>query len=107
MRRTRLQFSEGEEVDIIPHHLLRKYIAYAKQYVHPKISPEAAAVIKDHYLDLRQHHRHVDSTPVTTRQLESLMRLTEVCATGILTLACKNFESLMLLLHCFSIVGAS
>jgi DNA helicase MCM8 len=76
----RLKFHRGETLDPIPQHLMRKYIAYAKQYVHPKISPEAAAMIKDYYLNLRKHHRSIDSTPVTTRQLESLVRLTEARA---------------------------
>ncbi|CAG7726014.1 unnamed protein product [Allacma fusca] len=76
----RLKFQRGESVDLIPHQLMRKYIAYAKQYVRPKISTEAATIIKEYYLDLRKHHRHLDSTPVTTRQLESLVRLTEARA---------------------------
>ncbi len=65
-------------MDIISHQLLRKYIAYARQYVHPVLSQDAAAVIKEYYLKLRVKHRTVDSTPVTTRQLESLLRLTQV-----------------------------
>jgi len=76
--RERLRVQVGEQVDLIPHHLMRKYIAYARQYVRPKISPEAGAILKEYYLNLRVKHRMVDSTPVTTRQLESLVRLTEV-----------------------------
>ena len=30
------------------------------------------------YLDLRRQHHSADSTPITTRQLESLIRLTQV-----------------------------
>ena len=30
------------------------------------------------YLELRKHRQSPDSTPITTRQLESLIRLTEV-----------------------------
>ena len=32
------------------------------------------------YLDLRKTHHTTDSTPITTRQLESLIRLTEARA---------------------------
>ena len=32
------------------------------------------------YLDLRRQHQTQDSTPITTRQLESLIRLTEARA---------------------------
>lgn len=41
----------------IPHELISKYIAYARQYVHPKLSPEACKVIQDFYLKLRQKHQ--------------------------------------------------
>ena len=34
--------------------------------------------MQEFYLDLRKNHQTADSTPITTRQLESLIRLTEV-----------------------------
>lgn len=68
----------GESIDPIPPCLLRKYISYARQYVHPSLSGEAAQVIQEFYLLLRAQAHPSDSTPVTTRQLESLIRLTEV-----------------------------
>lgn len=68
----------GESIDPIPPCLLRKYISYARQYVHPSLSGEAAQVIQEFYLQLRSQAHPADSTPVTTRQLESLIRLTEV-----------------------------
>uniref|UniRef100_A0A8C8VKP9 DNA helicase MCM8 n=1 Tax=Pelusios castaneus TaxID=367368 RepID=A0A8C8VKP9_9SAUR len=73
----RLKVTPGENVDAIPHQLLRKYVGYARQYVHPKLSPEAAHVLQEFYLELRKQNRGADSTPITTRQLESLIRLTE------------------------------
>ncbi|XP_074661306.1 DNA helicase MCM8-like [Tubulanus polymorphus] len=76
----RLQVSQGEQFDPIPLPLLRKYVGYARKYVHPKISPEAAKILQKFYLELRKNHHHKDSTPITTRQLESLMRLTEARA---------------------------
>eukprot|EP00795_Rhopilema_esculentum_P003026 gene3026-1294_t len=57
-----------------------KYIAYARKYVHPKLSPEAATILQDFYLMLRRQYRGPDSTPVTTRQLESLIRLSQARA---------------------------
>lgn len=68
----------GESIDAIPPCLLRKYISYARQYVHPSLSGEAAQIIQEFYLSLRAQAHPADSTPVTTRQLESLIRLTEV-----------------------------
>ncbi|XP_070697113.1 DNA helicase MCM8 [Pempheris klunzingeri] len=76
----RLQISAGESVDPIPACLLRKYISYARQYVHPSLSHEAAQTIQDFYLSLRSQAHSADSTPITTRQLESLIRLTEARA---------------------------
>lgn len=75
----------GETIDPIPVSLLRKYISYARQYVHPSLSPEAAQTIQAFYLSLRSQAHSADSTPITTRQLESLIRLTEVgfCMLGV------------------------
>ncbi|XP_015800528.3 DNA helicase MCM8 [Nothobranchius furzeri] len=76
----RLQIPAGESVDLIPACLLRKYISYARQYVHPSLSPEAAQTLQDFYLSLRSQSNSADATPITTRQLESLIRLTEARA---------------------------
>ncbi|XP_031730088.1 DNA helicase MCM8-like [Anarrhichthys ocellatus] len=76
----RLQVPAGETVDPIPVSLLRKYISYARQYVHPSLSPEAAKTLQTFYLSLRSQAHSADSTPITTRQLESLIRLTEARA---------------------------
>lgn len=80
-----VQIPAGETVDPIPVCLLRKYISYARQYVHPSLSPEAAKILQDFYLSLRSQAHSADSTPITTRQLESLIRLTEVgfCMFGV------------------------
>lgn len=76
----RLEVPPGECVDPIPAPLLRKYVSYARLYVHPSLSPEAAHTLQDFYLTLRSHTHSSDSTPITTRQLESLIRLTEARA---------------------------
>ncbi|XP_076463609.1 DNA helicase MCM8-like [Babylonia areolata] len=76
----KLKVRQGEPFDPLPPPLLRKYIGYARKYVHPKIGPEAAKVLQTFYLDLRKRHHAKDSTPITTRQLESLIRLTEARA---------------------------
>ncbi|KAG0243034.1 DNA replication licensing factor mcm8 [Mortierella sp. GBA43] len=76
----RLRMTEDDQLALIPQPLLRKYIAYARQYVHPRLSPEAAATLQEFYLMLRTKHRSPDGTPVTTRQLESLIRMSEARA---------------------------
>lgn len=78
----------GEEH--VPPPLLRKYIGYARKYVHPKLTEKAKELLKAFYLELREKHRSDDTTPVTNRQLESLIRLTEARAKAELrTEACK------------------
>lgn len=76
----RLKVVPGEEIDPIPHQLLRKYIGYARQYVYPRLSTEAAQILQDFYLELRKQSQRLNSSPITTRQLESLIRLTEARA---------------------------
>ncbi|OWF54901.1 DNA helicase MCM8-like [Mizuhopecten yessoensis] len=76
----RLKVPRGEAFDPIPAQLLRKYVGYARKYVRPKIGKEAATVLQEFYLELRKQHQTQDSTPITTRQLESLIRLTEARA---------------------------
>ena len=53
-------------------------LGYARRYVHPRLSPEAATQLQEFYLELRRQRQTGDCTPITTRQLESLIRLTEV-----------------------------
>ncbi|KAJ3113697.1 DNA replication licensing factor mcm8 [Phlyctochytrium bullatum] len=76
----RLSIRGLESFDPIPHSLLRKYIAYARAYVSPEMSQEAAELLQAFYLNLRKNHRSPDGNPITTRQLESLVRLAEARA---------------------------
>ena len=76
----RLKTLASDRFDPLPGNLLRKYIGYARKYVHPQLTSEAATVLQEFYLNLRQKHRSQDSTPITTRQIESLVRLAEARA---------------------------
>ena len=65
--------------DLLPSALFQVYVRYARTYVHPKLSDEAAAAIKDFYLALRrQNNPYSGALPVTTRQLEALIRMSQV-----------------------------
>ncbi|CAI8614550.1 unnamed protein product [Vicia faba] len=64
----------------LPGQLLRKYIAYARSFVFPRMSKPAADIIQKFYLKLRDHNVSADGTPITARQLESLVRLAEARA---------------------------
>ncbi|KAN0025797.1 hypothetical protein ACTFIU_000060 [Dictyostelium citrinum] len=76
----KLLITQGQEINLIPTVILRKYISYAKKYVSPRLSEEAIKVIQNFYLELRSKSTSSDSMPVTTRQLESLIRLAEARA---------------------------
>ena len=71
----RLQLAAGQPWDPLPPIIMRKYIAYARKYCHPILDDGAKQVIQDFYLQLRKRKNFMDSTPVTTRQLEALIRL--------------------------------
>lgn len=62
--------------DLVPQGTLRKYIAYARQYVRPRVSEAAKSVLKEFYLDLRQRQEKLGNIPIFFRTLEALIRLT-------------------------------
>jgi replicative DNA helicase Mcm len=62
---------------------LRKYIAYAKQHIHPQLTDSAIKEIKDYYLKMRASgstESGIKSIPISARQLEGLVRLSEAVA---------------------------
>ena len=63
----------------LSHEVMRKYITYAQAYCHPRLTGEAAEILQTFYLELRSR-APADGTPVTARQLESLVRLAEARA---------------------------
>eukprot|EP00111_Clytia_hemisphaerica_P002704 TCONS_00007630-protein len=75
-----LKIKRGENFDPVPPQLLRKYIQYARKYVNPKLSTDASKILQEFYLNLRKQQQGPDSTPITTRQLEAMIRLTEARA---------------------------
>ncbi len=61
--------------------LLRKYIAYARRDIHPKLTDKAIAALQKFYVDMRSGAVDEDSpVPITARQLEALVRLSEASA---------------------------
>ena len=66
--------------ELLPLPALRKYVAFARRHCSPMLLPEAGLVLKDFYRELRARHGSDDGMPITTRQLESLLRLSEARA---------------------------
>ncbi len=60
--------------------LLRKYIAYAKKHVMPRLSDAAAKRIQDYYVELRQIGMRAGAVAITPRQIEGLVRMAEASA---------------------------
>ena len=66
--------------DIIEKNLLKKYVAYARQTVRPVLGDEAKDRIKDFYVQLRKLGKQDGAVPITPRQIEGLIRLSEASA---------------------------
>ena len=73
----------GEEM-AIPRDLFRKYIAYAKQRIKPKLDNDAVEEIKRFYIELRNMPVASESAmrpiPISARQLQALIRMSEASA---------------------------
>ncbi|MBU0958072.1 MAG: minichromosome maintenance protein MCM [Nanoarchaeota archaeon] len=70
--------------NIIDRELFRKYIAFSKQKVKPQLTDDAINEIKKFYVDLRNMPVSGDSVtrplPISARQLEALIRMSEASA---------------------------
>jgi DNA replication licensing factor MCM5 len=70
---------------LVPIDKLRRYIAYARRRCTPRLSAEAADLLRTAYVAVRQELRDRSAdgpapVPIAVRQLESLIRLTEALA---------------------------
>jgi len=60
---------------------LRKYVAYARGHIYPTLTKVARNTIRDYYLQIRkQGEAEGASVPITARQLEAFVRLSEASA---------------------------
>jgi DNA replicative helicase MCM subunit Mcm2 (Cdc46/Mcm family) len=66
--------------ELLPVSALRKYVAFARRHCNPQLLPEAGIVLCEFYKELRLKHGSDEGMPITTRQLESLLRLSEARA---------------------------
>lgn len=86
----RLKIEKPADFTPISQEMMQKYIGYARKHCYPLLSSKAAEEIKKFYLELRKTSHGIDSIPVTTRQLEALIRLSQARArvdlSGVVTL---------------------
>ncbi|MEM0200902.1 MAG: minichromosome maintenance protein MCM [Candidatus Micrarchaeaceae archaeon] len=76
------QEKEYEQVEKQPINteLLRKYVAYARKNIKPRLNSEASQRIQDYYVELRKIGMKQGAVPITPRQIEGLVRLSEASA---------------------------
>ncbi|KAI0437945.1 MCM2/3/5 family protein [Xylaria telfairii] len=74
---------EGE----VPVERMRRYLSYCKSRCAPRLSPEAAEKLSSHFVSIRKqvHASEIEansrsSIPITVRQLEAIVRITEALA---------------------------
>ena len=75
---------EGKK-GIIDEEMIKKYIAYARQQCRPTLTDSAIAEIKEYYVKMRggtdsSDEKAYKPIPITARQLEALVRLSEASA---------------------------
>ena len=67
----------------LPLQQVKDYIAYAREYCKPQMTDAAANVLQDYFMRLRHpddNQSRRDNVPITTRQLEALIRLSQARA---------------------------
>ncbi|KAG6829285.1 hypothetical protein H0H92_005038 [Tricholoma furcatifolium] len=76
---------------------MKRYIAYCKSKCAPRLSPDAQEMLSSHFVDLRKHVQQVErdndersSIPITIRQLEAIIRISESLAKMTLSAVVKN-----------------
>ncbi|MHC1605734.1 MAG: minichromosome maintenance protein MCM [Candidatus Methanofastidiosia archaeon] len=78
-----IEAHRGKEENISPKiekDLLVKYISYAKRNINPHLSEEATEKLHKFYVDIRKMGKEGAPVPITARQLEALIRLSEARA---------------------------
>ncbi|KAG8159465.1 hypothetical protein KVR01_011126 [Diaporthe batatas] len=79
--------AEAEVESEIPVEMMKRYLSYCKSRCAPRLSPEAAEKLSSHFVQIRKqvHASELEantrsSIPITVRQLEAIVRITESLA---------------------------
>jgi DNA helicase MCM8 len=79
----RLEWVSKFQKHPLPADLVRDYISYAREYCKPVLTKDAGEILKDYFMSLRypeDGRNRKDTVPITTRQLEALIRLSQARA---------------------------
>ena len=109
----RLQQKPGELKSEIEAGLFRKYLTYAKRKINPVLTDAAIDEILDFYINLRNtatpgNEQEIRPIPISARQLEALVRLSEGSARVRLSKKVTRVDAkraIRLLRHCLMQVG--
>ena len=78
--------TQHREFDTIPLDVLKRYIAYCRDICHPRLEEEAAEELQNQYVLIRDSVRQRSQAggaapiPITVRQLEAIVRISEALA---------------------------
>ena len=78
--------AEDNEEEAERERFIRRYVEYARHHVYPRLTEEAALRLRDKYVSIREQSKQsqlehgVAPVPITVRQLEAIVRVTEAHA---------------------------
>merc|ERR1712241_1646691 len=83
MKKTEEQLAASSNlagVEKIPQELLKKYLIYAREKIHPKLHQMDQDKVAKMYTELRRESMATGSIPITVRHIESMIRMAEAHA---------------------------
>ncbi|CAG8552931.1 8794_t:CDS:10 [Acaulospora morrowiae] len=76
----KLKIGMDDEKELLDNAFLQKYVIYAHKYVQPRLSREAREMIKLFFVNMGNKYRSMNDMPITTRQLETMIKLSQARA---------------------------
>lgn len=80
LNKTMVEVYEDPEIEPIPQDLLKKYIMFARERIHPKLHQIDRERISRLYTELRRESLATGSIPITVRHIEGIIRCSEAHA---------------------------
>ncbi|CAI2383768.1 unnamed protein product [Moneuplotes crassus] len=72
--------TELSKDELLSQQLLKKYIIYARKFIHPKLTDVDKEKISDFYSAIRKYSSAVGGLPIGIRHIESMLRMSEAHA---------------------------